>query len=210
MGRSWADHGQTMGDRFMRKNLENFSFFRYRFSRKFMKNLWFLKGNEQSGQLFLQTTLVLKFAQSGRRYQTKRIAPWISTTETRMKSAKIFTCKLASFAGCYTFCRLFDIHHFTMFEDVWWNFRTFRTHFTIHLKICGEFPDVYKKLPTRLTFFWNLQVKLFADISHIICGDCCKSWRIAVGEGTLYRAWGSSCTPHITERLLRKILRTHL
>ena len=37
MGRSWADHGQTMGDRFMQKNPENFSFFRYRF---FAEKLW--------------------------------------------------------------------------------------------------------------------------------------------------------------------------
>ena len=37
MGRSWADHGQTIGDRFMQKNPENFSFFRYRF---FSEKLW--------------------------------------------------------------------------------------------------------------------------------------------------------------------------
>ena len=37
MGRSWADHGQTMGDRFMQKNPENFSFFRYRF---FAEKFW--------------------------------------------------------------------------------------------------------------------------------------------------------------------------
>ena len=41
MGRSWADHGQTMGDRFMQKNPENFSFFRYRFFPKNYANLRF-------------------------------------------------------------------------------------------------------------------------------------------------------------------------
>ena len=41
MGRSWADHGQTMGDRFMQKNPENFSFFRYRFFPKNYGNLRF-------------------------------------------------------------------------------------------------------------------------------------------------------------------------
>ena len=41
MGRSWADHGQTMGDRFMQKNPENFSFFRYRFFSKNYENLRF-------------------------------------------------------------------------------------------------------------------------------------------------------------------------
>ena len=44
-GRSWADHGQTMGDRFMQKNPENFSFFRYRFfAEKFWKFAIFLLG----------------------------------------------------------------------------------------------------------------------------------------------------------------------
>ena len=41
MGRSWADHGQTMGDRFMQKNPENSSFFRYRFFPKIYENLRF-------------------------------------------------------------------------------------------------------------------------------------------------------------------------
>jgi hypothetical protein len=38
MGRSWADHGQTMGDRFMQKNPENFSFFRHHFFPKIYVN----------------------------------------------------------------------------------------------------------------------------------------------------------------------------
>ena len=41
MGRSWADHGQTIGDRFMQKNPENFSFFRYRFFPKNYENVRF-------------------------------------------------------------------------------------------------------------------------------------------------------------------------
>ena len=41
MGRSCADHGQTMGDRFMQKNPENFSFFRCRFFPKNYENLRF-------------------------------------------------------------------------------------------------------------------------------------------------------------------------
>ena len=58
MGRSWADHGQTMGDRFMQKNPENFSFFRYRFFRKIMQICDFPTRLKQSVKLFLQTPLV--------------------------------------------------------------------------------------------------------------------------------------------------------
>ena len=57
MGRSWADHGQTIGDRFM-QNPENFSFFRHHFFPKIYENLQFRTRLEQSVKLFLRTPLV--------------------------------------------------------------------------------------------------------------------------------------------------------
>ena len=54
LGRSWADHGQIMGDRFMQKNPENMSFFRYRFFRQFMEICDFASRNKQNVNLFLQ------------------------------------------------------------------------------------------------------------------------------------------------------------
>ena len=52
MGRSWADHGQTIGDRFMQKNPANISFFRYRFFREVIKIYDFPQKNNQSVNLF--------------------------------------------------------------------------------------------------------------------------------------------------------------
>ena len=61
MGRSWADHGQTMGDRFMQKIPENISFFRYRFFPKIYEN-WRFSIREQEKYKII-------FADPGVQYQ---------------------------------------------------------------------------------------------------------------------------------------------